>query len=373
MLVERSDDTARSNGSHRKRRRIRLVLLAVLLTAGLIVTLSFVLFPDSKDPVTLPPVTPKPTNGYSTAPTDAAGNPYRAFEANSWWNAPVPTDAPHNVAESQILDYLRTGPQSGEGCLRLAGADHNPWGQPVYWAKPGDTRYNLSGLPASRPPELSELRIPPKAEPANNSDGSMTVYDLKAGYVTLLTDAKYDARTDTWSASGATVTYLDSNGLIVGTGQSDNPRNVGSHRGNNGATSVVRLDMVKAGLVNSVLKVASGPELANRAVFPMTGSDGDYLGNDPGVPPQGLRLRINPNLNLNRMGLHPQALVIAKALQQYGMYLGDSGGTTALKLEDTMKEGRGQLWDVTAEDLCTLPFTPKYWSVLPEGYNPSGN
>ncbi len=373
MLVERSDETARSDGSHRRKRGYRLVVLAVVLTLGLIVTLSFVLFPDSKDPAPLPPVKPPPSNGYQTAPTDAAGNPFRAFEPNSWWNTPVPANAPHNGNESQILDYLQTGPQSGEGCLRLAGADHNPWGQPVYWAQPGDTRYNITGLPPKSPPELTALRIPAKAEPAHNSDGSMSVYDLKAGYVTLLTDATYDARTDTWSASGGTVTYLDSNGLIAGTGQSDDPRNLGSHRGNNGATSVVRLDMVKAGDVNTVLKVASGPVLANSWVFPMTGSDGNYRGTDPRVPPEGLRLRINPSINLDRLGLHPQALVIAKALQTYGMYLGDSGGTTALKLEDTVREGRGQLWDVTAEDLCTLPFTPAFWSVLPGGYDPSGN
>ncbi len=315
--------------------------------------------------MSLPPVKPAPSQGYQPPPTEPAGTPYQAFTADSWWNTPVPLNAPQNPHEAQILDYLRTAPESGEGCLRLAGADHNPWGQPVYWAGPGDTRYNVSGLPPSRPPELSALRIPPKAEPANNSDGSMSVYDLNAGYVTLLTDAKYDARTDTWSASGATVTYLDSNGLIAATGQSDDPRNLGSHRGNNGATSVVRLDLVKAGDVNSVLKVASGPELANRAVFPMTGSDGDYVGTDPAVPPQGLRLRIKPDVNLDRMGMHPQALVIAKALQQYGMYLGDSGGTTALKLEDTRKEGRGQQWDVTAEDLCGLPFTPQVLGCAP--------
>ncbi len=373
MIVERSEETARSEGSHRKRRRFRLAGLAVVLALGSIVTLSFILFPERNGPVSPPPVKPTPTKGYQSAPTEPTGTPLRAFTANSWWNTPIPFNAPHNPLETQILDYLRTAPESGEGCLRLAGADHNPWGQPVYWAKPGDTSYNVSGLPASRPPELSALKIPAGAKPAKNSDGSMSVYDLKAGYVTLLTDAKYNARTDTWSASGASVAYLDSNGLVAATGQSDDPRNLGSHRGNNGATSVVRLDLVKAGDVNSVLKVASGPELANRWVFPMTGSDGDYVGDDPAVPPQGLRLRIKPGINLDRLGMHPQALVIAKALQQYGMYLGDSGGTTALKLEDTVKEGRGQLWDVTAEDLCGLPFTPQYWDVLPGGYDPSGN
>ena len=89
------------------------------------------------------------------------------------------------------------------------------------------------------------------------------------------------------------------------------------------------------------------------------------------MPAEGVRLRIKPSVDLAGLGLDPQALVIARALQTYGMYLGDGGGTTALKLEDTASEGRGQVWDVTNKDLCGLPFSPAYWDVLPEGYNPS--
>lgn len=299
--------------------------------------------------------------------------PYRAFEARSWWNSPLPANAPSDPQAAQVLSYLRTAPDNAGGCLHLAGAERSPWGQPVYWARPGDTRYDVTGVSGGGPPELSDLRIPAGARPADNSDGSMSIFDLGAGYVTLLTDARYDASSDQWSASGATVTYLDSNGLDVRTGLSDNPHNTGTHRGNNGAVSVVRLDEVRAGAVDHVLKVSSGPELSGRWVFPMTGSDGDGPPNDPDLPPEGLRLRIKPSVDLSQLGLKPEALVIAQALQDYGMYLGDSGGATALKLEDTMVEGRGQLWDVTTKSLCDLPFTPAYWDVLPEGYDPSAS
>jgi hypothetical protein len=131
--------------------------------------------------------------------------------------------------------------------------------------------------------------------------------------------------------------------------------------------------MVKAGAIRNVLKIAVGPELENRWVFPMTGSDGDVTDPSVGAPPEGLRMRIKPSIDLQHIGLHPQALEIALALQKYGIYLGDSGGTTALKLEDTRTEGRGQLWTVTADDLCMLPFTPEFWDVLPEGYDPSAH
>jgi hypothetical protein len=361
-------------GARKSRRRRWLVTgaaIAVLALAATGIGLSHALTP-SRQPQTSPPTTtPRQHTTHHTTVHQASGQPYRAFLANSWWNTQVPDNAPLDPNGTKILNYLRTAPENGGGCLKLAGAEHSKWGQPIYWAKPSDPSYNVGGVANGRPPELDHLRIPAGARAASNSDGTMSIFDLSAGYVTALTDAKYDSRTDTWTASGASVTYLDSNGLHVLTGESDNPDNTGTHRGNNGATMAVRWDMVEAGRINHVLKVASGPELANRWVFPMVGSDGGYQGNNPAIPPEGLRLRVKPSVNLHKLDLPPQALVIARALQRYGMYLGDSGNTTAVKLEDTEQEGRGDLWNLSANDLCGLPFTPAYWDVLSEGYDPS--
>jgi len=353
---------------HRGRRRLIALLVALVVVAVVLVVVHP--FGGGEHPPKQRVSAPTDTH---EAPLDARGRPYRPFRDRSWWNTPVPVNAPHNPHSTQILDYLRTAPESGHGCLRLAGAQHNKWGQPAYWSQPGDPEYDVKGLPAGSPPELKHLRVPAGARGADNSDGTMTVYDVARGYVVLLTDAHYDASTDTWTASGATVTYLDSNGLLTATGKSDDSRNIGTHRGNNGATSYVRFDMVQAGAVRNVLKIASGPELSERWVFPMVGSDGDVTDPSVGAPPEGLRLRIKPSVDLRRLRLHPQALVIAEALQKYGVYLGDSGGTTALKLEDTRAEGRGQKWTVTADDLCMLPFTKEFWDVLPEGYDPSAH
>lgn len=318
---------------------------------------------------------PLHVGGGSSGRTSSSGyagpvHPFRAFEANSWWNTPLPANAPLDPHGQQILHYLRTAPQSGRGCLTLAGAGNSNWGTPIYWAKPSDPTYDVQGV-VGGPPELHHLRIPVSAEPADNNDGSMTIYDRAKGYVVALTNAKYHSWNNTWTATGGTVTYLDSNGLSVGTGLSDDPRNRGTHRGNNGATMAVAYNEVRAGAVRHVLKVAVGPEASKRFVFPMTGSDGDYAGNNPGVPPEGLRLRIKPSVDLNSLGLSAQALVIAKALQRYGFYIGDSGGSTALKLENTRAEGRGQLWTIHADALCSLPFTPRYWDVVAEGYDPT--
>jgi hypothetical protein len=310
-----------------------------------------------------------PERPWNPAPV-VQGAPWRAFTPNSWWNTPVPDDAPSNPKASAILRYMSTAKESGEGCVRLAGAAGSPWGQPVYWAKPGDPTYRVTVTKADAPPELQDLRIPDGALAAQNNDGSMTVFDVDRGYVVALTDAGYDADSRTWRASGATVTYLDSNGLDVRTGQSTDDRNQGSHRGNNAAVMMARYDEVTTGRIEHVLKVASGPDVSNRSVFPMVGSDGSS--SNPSAPPQGLRFRIKPSVDLDSLGLPRQALVIARALQQYGFYIGDSGGVTALKLEDTRLEGRGELWDLAPDALCGLPLTPEYWDVLPGGYRPPG-
>jgi hypothetical protein len=313
-------------------------------------------------------------NGYPNRPVQnvpSSVRSYRAFEANSWWNTPLPDNSPLDPAGTQILHYLRSAKSSGLGCLTLAGAGNSPWGTPIYWAGPGDPSYDIQGIAKSRPPELGSLRIPKSAEPANNSDGTMIVYDRSKGYVAALTDASYDARNDSWTASGGTVTYLDSNGLNVNTGRSDDPRNTGNHRGNNGPTMAASWDQVKQGAIRHVLKVAVGPELADRYVFPMVGSDGGYTGTDPAVPPEGLRLRIKPSVDLSALHLAPEALIIARALQRYGFYIGDSSGATALKLENTKVEGRGQLWHLSTDALCGLPFKPQYWDVVAEGYDPT--
>jgi hypothetical protein len=302
------------------------------------------------------------------APTEVDGAPLRAFTADSWWNLPLPADAPSNPDATQIQQYMRTAEEAGDGCVTLAGAEGSPWGQPVYWAEPGDPEYAVDVRARRAPPELAHLRIPAGARPAGNNDGSMTVFDVERGYTVAMTDASYDAGSKSWSASGATVTYLASNGLDARTGRSTDDRNTGTHRGNNAAVMMARFDEVSAGSIPHVLKVASGPAVSTRSVFPMVGSDGSS--HDPAAPPQGLRFPIKPSVNLAALRLEPQALVIATALQRYGFYIGDSSGTTALKLEDTRTEGRGQLWKISGKALCGLPLTPEYWDVLPEGYQP---
>jgi hypothetical protein len=344
----------------RTRRPLRTGRVRVAAVAGAVALISSLVSgcTSGRTPSDVTPQTPA---------TEEDGGPLRAFTADSWWNTPVPDDAPANRDGTRILRYLSTAKESGDGCLRLAGTGDNSWGQPVYWAGEGDPEFSVDV--AGGPPEVEHLRIPVGAESADNNDGSMSIFDVERGYAVALTGADYHAGSDTWSADGATVTYLDSNGLDVRTGNSSDPRNLGTHRGNNAAVMMARIDEVQAGRIDHVLKIASGPEASTRFVFPMVGSDGDSRRAD--APPEGLRMRIKPSIDLGAMDLDKQTLVIVRAMQQYGVYIGDSGSVTALKLEDTVLSRGKQLWHMPPTALCGLPFSPEVWDVLPEGYRPS--
>jgi hypothetical protein len=291
---------------------------------------------------------------------------FRAFSLDSYWNTPLPVDAPVDENSEDFVSFL-IGDNEAD-YLRIVGAESSGgWGEPIYWAKPSDPVYNVKATRYTLPPAFTSVRIPLAAQPPQTSDAQMTIYDLEAGSVYKLQKARYDEATDTWSAGGGSWYSTTSNGLNRALPESDDVRNHG-HRGIPPATHAVRYDEVQAGRIDHVLKIAVNTANENH-VWPMTGSDGDSL--DPAALPQGARLRIKPSVDLSRLALNPDALTIARALQRYGAVVGDSSGSnTNLKVENTVIEGKGWLWKgrLTASALQAIPFSN--YEVVQLGYNP---
>lgn len=286
--------------------------------------------------------------------TGRGGTP-GAFSPGSWFTVPVPTDAPSHPRESDLLAYLREAEEHGGGYVRIAPAE---WSIPIFHVDADDPERRIVPLAGFDPPEWQALRIPDRARPAPNADAELVLWDVERGLVSHLFGARVVR--GQWEAKGGSIRYLSSNGLpgrVVG---SDEQRNVGTSRGNNGLAFGIGFDDVEQGRVGHVVKLATGPETSTRHVWPMWGSDGDA--DDPDAPPQGLRLRVRPEVDLEALGLDGQELVIARGLQSHGLYVGDNGGRTSIKLEWRRP------WDVDEDALDVLPFTPDLWQVLPEAW-----
>ncbi|MDQ3985601.1 MAG: hypothetical protein M3280_03785, partial [Actinomycetota bacterium] len=300
------------------------------------------------------------------APASEQSSPYRAFSSSSYWNTPLAGTAPKDANSDAMINFLKA--DNAYPYIRLAGTEASGgWGEPIYWAETTDPVYDVTSTYYTLPAEFNAVRIPAAAQVAATSDAQMTIYDLEAGAVYKLWKAVYDPLTDTWSAGGGSYYYLGSNGLNGSLPESDERRNRG-HRGNPPAVHAVRWDEIQAGSIDHVLKISINTARTDY-VWPMVGSDGSTT--NPSAPPQGTRIRIKPSVDLSKLNLSPAGLVVARALQRYGAMVGDSSGAAAtLKVENTVMEGRGWLWNgvLAADTLKAIPFD--LYEVVELGHKP---
>lgn len=83
---------------------------------------------------------------------------------------------------------------------------------------------------------------------------------------------------------------------------------------------LVRYDEIAAGRINHAVRFTA-PRTRSAHIFPARHDAGE--GNDPSLPPMGMRVRLRASFDTST--LPPQARIIARALQTYGMLLADNG------------------------------------------------
>ncbi|OGG02235.1 hypothetical protein A2W14_02595 [Candidatus Gottesmanbacteria bacterium RBG_16_37_8] len=295
-------------------------------------------------------------------PTQPVGNqPYRAFSADSYWNTPFPDNSPIDpnnakyIADSQNSSHTQNFLQ-----FTAAPGTSQAFGQPIYWAKASDKLYTITD--GSR---TVQVHIPANARPASGSDGQITIYDKSTDQVVGMSGASYNSSSDKWTVGGSIDRYiLSSNGLDSNAAGSNDSRNTG-HRGTTSAVRAVRVDEVQKGIINHRLACfwwATGVQTVNH-YWPMVGDEGAK----GGIVPEGIVIRIKPNVNLASKGLSQPALVIAKALQDYGCLITDNSGSgNRLKVE--LNEAAWQQIGLTYDALSPLPWSD--WQFVKGGYQP---
>lgn len=323
-------------------------------------------------PQATPTSTPVSAVTATPTPTVTASRPtptlFRAFSDSSYWNTQVPSNAPIDPKSAKMIAFIKaTNPKP---YIRFSGLNAaGDWGRPIYFSKATDPVYNVrcSGI---CPAEIKALRIPANAssdEPT--SDAEMTVYDPVIGAVFGLWQAH--KVNNTWSVVNSSMHYLNSNGLDGKWTEMPgrDSRNMG-HRGAPASTIGIRIDEIEAGVIPHKLDLYI-THTKNTHVFPYVGDEDGST--DPNAPPEGALIRIKPSVDLNSLNLRPAAKIIATSLQKYGAVIGDqTGSSMALKIENTIKEGRGDLWkDILADtDLQAIPIDN--FEIIQLGYGCQG-
>lgn len=177
-----------------------------------------------------------------------------------------------------------------------------------------------SGVATKTGPSVIEnVPIPNGAEPDPELDSHLTVIDRSSGCEYDLYGAYRSSAG--WRAAWGNSIRTDSDGIY--------PEGLSSRAsGFAGAAGLIRPEELRAGRIDHALVMAFPNTKAGGPVAPATSSDGS-MDADSAIP-IGARLQLDPALDLDKLGLRPYERVVARALQEYGMIVGDTGGAVSL-------------------------------------------
>jgi hypothetical protein len=280
--------------------------------------------------------------------------PIQPFTATSYWK--TPSSAPADPRSGAMISWLSSVLKADRKFVTIRASNLNgssAQGTSVYYASATDPVWKLCHNPNYRTygwtTDFDSVRIPAGAKAPTDNDADMMVYNESQGKLFWFTNMQF--LSGRWCASQASVYFIGSNGLHGRLLQTDNLKNWGKH-GLAPVTQAVRWSEVASGSVPHVMDVyIPAVSCNNRAPggrdwFPL------YLGtmctsSAANSIPAGAVIRIKPSVDLSTYALSPTARIIATALQTYGAIVGDRSGVgnnVTVKLEDTVVEGKGNLW-----------------------------
>jgi hypothetical protein len=181
--------------------------------------------------------------------------------------------------------------------------------------------------------KLTGVPMPSFAEPTQDVDGADNPIrkgkcgedadqDNQLVVLDLVTRCEYDffqmrLEDGVWVASWGNSISMDGTGVYPG----------GFSARGSGFTQLageIWPDELQAGRITHALIFSYPAPAAGGPVAPATESDG--LSEEANALPEGALLQLDPDLDLTTLGLTAYEMTIARALQEYGMYLVDSNG-----------------------------------------------
>jgi hypothetical protein len=247
-------------------------------------------------------------------------------------------------------------PGSAAYISRLSGLDLvvslRQWTVAVYGAAPdtAPTDVALEDDWGSGVTRLAGVPMPAGARPDPAGDGHLSVVQPSTGCVYDLFRAR--GVDGSWAADWANATTAGSSGIYADGGGT-------RAAGFSAALGLIWPQELASGHIDHALVFAYPSTRSGAPVAPATRSDGRTT--TAGALPMGARLRLDPALDLSTLKLNRAERVIARALQEYGMVLGDTSGGFTLYAAHPMGLGYDPYPKLfgTTSDWASLARIPK--------------
>jgi hypothetical protein len=253
----------------------------------------------------------------------------RFYSTTSFWNQPIAANAAIDLNSAAIV-HASIVPHG-----RLAAfSNGDDWGIGLVYASPSDKTYTVACTLYYNTGPVS-FKIPKGAKPTTGSDHHLVVIDQD--HELDMWDAVYDESKDIWSAGGRFI------GDLYGWGANAAP---GKHAGGSvaagysGMGGVVRPEEIAQGHIDHALSLMV-PAPKTGYVGPATATDG--TSHNPYAIPEGARIQLDPSFDVDAQSWPSWKKTLAKALQNYGAYVSDTGGALAFYGQTDMN-ARNRTW-----------------------------
>lgn len=257
----------------------------------------------------------------------------RFFGPRSFWNTPLPGDAPLDAQSQAITDGLLREVDHSFRAPPHPTINTTAYSTPLYTVARDQprTRVTLDSPPGYAPhleSRFASVPVPAGARPAAGSDGHMVVWQPSTDTLWEFFGMRFER--GAWVASWGG--RLDS--------VSHGPGHYAPPVANLGATAtslslaggLMTSAELRRGHIDHALAVAVPNVRRGYHALPAQRSDGSST--SPTAVPEGARFRLDPKLNVDSLGLPPTVRAMAVAAQRYGIVVRDQSSVVAFYAED---------------------------------------
>jgi len=266
--------------------------------------------------------------------TEAEGASFQVpFNANSIWNKPIGTSPAIHPNSAGMIQLLAS---TTNGVINIDGIN-GAWSVAVYEADASAPVKTVCDDGRYRPCE--KVPIPVGMYPSPDADGKTVIIDRSKTpnrAWSFWSMKKSDGSNGDWTADYGAFGWGD-----ISTG-GDGIRNYGGGEwggrvtGWNYYAGLITPEEIAQGHIDHALEFNIPHGItARKHIWPALGDNG--VSWDPNAIPMGTRLQLDPSIDVEKLPLSRGGKIIARALQVYGAWVGDSGSMAALDAREYVK------------------------------------
>lgn len=305
-----------------------------------------------------------PTPSPTPAPTAYQGmslpSSFQAFASSSIWNTPIGSNPVIDSASSSMINTLKAAASTFKGnmynwTVPVHVIDSSISPQVTVYAKSSSVFYG-----SVDPQSIGQAVVPfPTGVWADpKTDAHMCLVDpvLKKAWdfskLSFENNQWMASRVDVWDlvSSGTRTPFSGINWWKSGARGSGMPLIAGLIRVEEIQTGVIRHALVFASPTNR-FSTSSGQK--DQLCIPANRTDGWGIGSQ--YIPEGARLQLDPSLNLDSLGLNAETKIVAKALQDYGMFNGDNSNDFNIYFQNLGSSTTTTAWSPYSFQLSKIP------------------